>query len=130
MVPEFYLNKTIMKPADHSPLYVPSDSYLTHFPSCRALFPGSAPSAATLPLATLQVWKQQPEPLSLPPHRRQLLVSRIVWEPSAPSLLSPPVLSCRCVQQTTKGNSQSSSFQFWVSLEGLAQTQQKTQGSG
>lgn len=54
-------------------------------PSCQALFPGSATSAATLPLPPSKCGSS-----SLPPHRRQLLISRIVWEPSAPQ---PPVSS-------------------------------------
>lgn len=114
MVLEFYLNKTVMKPADHSPLYVSLDSYLTQFPSCRALFPGTATSAGPSPSPPSKCGSS-----SLNPSVFHLTggswYQELSGSPLPPSLLSPPMLSCPCVLQTTKGNSESSSFQFWVS---------------
>lgn len=130
MALEFYLNKTVMKPADHSPLYVSLHSYLTQLPSCQALFPGSATSAATLPLPPSKCGSSSLNLSAFHLTGSSSWYQELSGSPVPPSLLSAPMLCRWCVQQTTEGHSESSSFQLWVSLEGLAQTQQSARGSG
>lgn len=140
MVLKFYLNKTVMKPTNHSPLHVPLDSDLTRLSFCYLTLnkkKSQSPKCCfqvrplqqqpSLPHHPPKWWKCQPEPLwhrGAPTSQAATLSTRNCLGAQLHSgLLSPPTLCCLCVQQATQGNSESSSFQFGGFLEGLAQTQ-------